>query len=251
VKGFYELIAEELPAPTFRFLNYGYAEPSVRRYRWIRADDRPYKYHLSLVRKVLHGLRLKGKRVLEVGCGRGGNCEYLMRYRQARFVAGVDLCRPNVEFCRRVYELPGLHFVCADAGRLPLADGSFDAVLSLESSHGYPRLDLFLAEVWRVLAPGGILAYADFWDLAVVAQDWKGREEILRNAPFETLAEEDITEQVFRALKSDSGLSAILRSMRNERNEATVDWLVQANEAMRLSLASRQSVYRVWRLRRR
>ena len=49
-----------------------------------------------------------------------------------------------------------------DAESLPFADESFDAVINVEASHAYPRLSRFLAEVVRVLRPGGHFLYADF-----------------------------------------------------------------------------------------
>ena len=57
----------------------------------IRSDAR-YRHHLHLVRHVLAGVDLRGKAVLEIGCGRGGNCYYLSQYSQAARIVGVDLC---------------------------------------------------------------------------------------------------------------------------------------------------------------
>ena len=49
-----------------------------------------------------------------------------------------------------------------NAESLPFADESFDAVINVEASHGYPDFPRFLAEVARVLRPGGHFLYADF-----------------------------------------------------------------------------------------
>ena len=48
-----------------------------------------------------------------------------------------------------------------DADNLPFADQSFDAVINIEASHCYPRLSHFLADVARVLRPGGHFLYVD------------------------------------------------------------------------------------------
>jgi ubiquinone/menaquinone biosynthesis C-methylase UbiE len=68
----------------------------------------------------------------------------------------------GIEFCQKRHNLPGLDFVHGDAEDLPFADQSFDAVVNVEASHLYPHFPRFLAEVARVLAPGGHFLYADF-----------------------------------------------------------------------------------------
>ncbi len=250
MKAFYDFIAEELPHPSFRFLNYGYAEPTSDGYRWMRAADRPYKYHLSLVRHVVRGIRFKGKNVLEIGAGRGGNCDYLLRYTPARRVVGLDLSEANVHLCRRLRRGSRIWFLCGDAERLPLRDETFDVVLNLESSHCYVEMGAFLEEVYRVLRPGGTFAYADFWNLNALPHDWEARARALSESRFRLVFERDITEPVFQALKGSEGLSALLDSLKDPKNRETVEWLVQANEAMRFSLASRQCNYKIWRFRK-
>ena len=104
-----------------------------------------------------------GREVLEVSCGHGGGASYLTRtFRPARYV-GLDLNAAGVRFCRRRHAgVAGLEFVRGDAGALPFADGSFDVVVNVEASHCYPDFARFLAEVARVLRPGGRFLYADF-----------------------------------------------------------------------------------------
>lgn len=246
---FYELLAEQFPQPEFLFMNYGYAEAGPPGRRWIALCDAPYRHHLSLVKRVLRRVRLAGRDVLEIGSGRGGNCYYLRRYTRARRVVGLELCEANLRLCRGPrFEQVG--FVCGDAARLPFASASFDVVLNLESSHCYPDFPGFLSEVARVLRPGGIFAYADFWELNVIPCDWRRRSEALAAAPLEKLFEEDISGGVYRALKAPDGLTAILRSLARQDNRDTIEWLAGANEAMRLSLAAGQTSYKIWRFRK-
>ncbi len=245
---FYELLAERFPQPEFLFMNYGYADAGSHRRRIARGDA-PYRHHLSLVRRVLRRVPLAGRDVLEIGSGRGGNCYYLRRYTRARKVVGLDLCQANLRRCRGP-RFERIGWVCGDAARLPFAAGSFDIVLNLESSHCYPDFAGFLAEVTRVLRPGGIFAYADFWELNVVPHDWRRRAAALDAIPLEPLFEEDISEGVYRALKSPEGLTAVLHSLAREDNRDTIEWLAGANEAMRLSLAARQTTYKIWRFRK-
>ncbi len=52
----------------------------------------------------------------------------------------------------------------ADALRLPFEDQTFDAVFSFDSLHHLPNCGAAVAEMLRVLRPGGILAAADLND---------------------------------------------------------------------------------------
>jgi len=249
INGFYEDLGRLFRSRRFLFLNYGYSPNGSRPFRWVRPEDRPYRYHLALARQTLAGINLRGKSVLEVGCGRGGNCYYMARYAHPREIFGVDVNEANVALCRRLHGRLGALFVRGDAQSLPFASASFDLVLSVESSHCYPRLDDFLAEAGRVLKPGGILAYSDFWRLPIFPWDWKQREEQVRSAGLELLSEEDLTEGVFEALKHKDGLSGLLEGLRTRRNSPLLRRILEANEAMRLALASHLCRYRILRLR--
>jgi SAM-dependent methyltransferase len=88
-------------------------------------------------------------RVLEVGAGAGRVSQMDFRGKAAR-VVGVD---PD----QVVLANPYLHEAhVADAERLPLADGSFDVVFSDNVFEHVARPDAIFAEVFRVLAPGGV-----------------------------------------------------------------------------------------------
>jgi ubiquinone/menaquinone biosynthesis C-methylase UbiE len=103
----------------------------------------------------------------------------------------------GLEFCRKKHQLPGLDFVHGSAEELPFADQSFDAVVNVEASHCYPELPRFLAEVARVLRPGGHFLYADARKRRYIAE-W---EQNLREAPMQLVSESVINEQVARGIE--------------------------------------------------
>ena len=247
---FYEEVSEWLPNPEFIFLNYGYAHASTDASDWIEPRDHSYKLHLNLVDHVLSGVELAGRRVLEVGSGRGGNCYFLSRYTQANQIYGVDLCEANVRFCRAVHHLPNVSFLRGDAQHLPLGGETFDVVLNLESSHCYHHFERFLAEVYRVLKPGGIFCYADLWSLQFLKLDWDSRKKALNAAPFSLLSDEDISEPVFQALRSKEGLPETIRAMANETNSRFVEETVHRLNVVRLTLGLGQFSYWLWRFRK-
>lgn len=98
--------------------------------------------------------------VLDLASGTGDFSRLVRRHRpQARAVA-VDLTERMLLLARSggVRET-----VCADAGRLPFADGSFDCVFIGYGLRNFPNLRQALSEVRRVTRPGGLLVTLDFF----------------------------------------------------------------------------------------
>jgi ubiquinone/menaquinone biosynthesis C-methylase UbiE len=61
-----------------------------------------------------------------------------------------------------------------DAGHLPWPDASFDLVISLEALEFFPRPRRALAEMSRVLRPGGALVVSKYPDVWARALPFKG-----------------------------------------------------------------------------
>jgi SAM-dependent methyltransferase len=102
---------------------------------------------------------LQGKDVLEIGCGTGVHARLLAA--AGAHVTAVDLTPTAVELTARRLELAGLEADVreADAEALPFADGSFDFVWSWGVIHHSESTDRVIAEIARVLRPGGRLAF--------------------------------------------------------------------------------------------
>jgi len=151
------------------FLNFGYEEdPPVA--LPLEPADEPYRYFIQLYHRTAGQVDLSGKRVLEISCGHGGGSSYLARTLKPASYTGLDLNQAGIELCRKRHHVPGLEFVHGDAQSLPFPDDSFDAVVNVEASHLYPDVPRFLAEVARVLRPGGDFLYSDFRRRSAVAE---------------------------------------------------------------------------------
>lgn len=113
--------------------------------------------------REMRALGLRGKSVLEIGCG-AGSSSLLFALEGAR-VTSVDLTDSAVALTRSKFdllELPG-RFVQADAEHLPFGNGRFDVVFSSGVLHHTPDTERAVGEIYRVLTPGGhavVMLYA-------------------------------------------------------------------------------------------
>jgi SAM-dependent methyltransferase len=145
------------------FLNFGYDGSAAAGALALSPSDEPDRPCAQLYHRVAVGVDLAGRRALEVSCGHGGGASYVARYFGPAAVHGVDGNPRAIALCRRRHRgVPGLSFSRGDALALPSPAETYDAVLSVEASHCYRDLPQFLAEVHRVLRPGGRLLFADF-----------------------------------------------------------------------------------------
>lgn len=105
-------------------------------------------------------LPLKGARVLELGCGTAWLTRRLASDFAAARVIATEVDRIQHEKNLRTADLPNVEFRFGGAEAIDLPDDSMDAVLMLKSLHHVPvtQMDRALAEIHRVLVPGG-LAY--------------------------------------------------------------------------------------------
>lgn len=197
----YEMISLRIMSDTDGFMNYGYSPlDDAELDHSLNAEEVSTGYRANLYRRVVEAADVRGKDVLEVGSGRGAGAAFVRRISDPRSVVGVDLAGRAVAYCRRHYHLPGLSFRQGDAENLPFAAGSFDVVLNVESSHGYPNVARFFAEVARVLRPDGAFLFADFRP----PEDLARLREQMEHAGLTIVEEESITANVVRALELDS-----------------------------------------------
>lgn len=97
---------------------------------------------------------MAGRRVLDLGSGEGFGAALLAD--RAASVSGVDIDERTVEHSRANY--PGIDFAVASATDLSaFADSSFDAVVTFELIEHVADQEQVLAEIERVLAPGGLV----------------------------------------------------------------------------------------------
>jgi SAM-dependent methyltransferase len=166
----------------------------------VRAFDLPTAgMYDALVATVLEGFyaRVAGEvaaahpsgKVLEIGSGLGQLAVQLARQAKGITLTGVDISEAMIERAVRRAARAGLservQFEVGDVAALPLSDGEFDGVVSTLSLHHWSDPASGLAEIYRVLKPGG---EARIYDLAHwlwrPAQDGNRLYQLAAASPF-------------------------------------------------------------------
>ncbi|MGD9723482.1 MAG: class I SAM-dependent methyltransferase [Pirellulales bacterium] len=109
---------------------------------------------------VKHAQVQAGQRVLDVGCGTG--VVAVTAARRGAHVTGLDLTPALLERARENAQIAGVavDWHEGDAEDLPFDDGAFDVVLSQFGHIFAPRPEVAVAQMLRVLQPGGTIAFA-------------------------------------------------------------------------------------------
>lgn len=178
----------------------------------------------------------KGTRVVDFCAGLGGPARYLA-HRYGADVTGIELTPARVkgagELTRRVGLQESVRVIEGDVMRVPLPDASADVVVSQEAFLHVPDKARTLAEAFRILKPGGRIAFTDWiahhplsdadkelmWQGMAVADlyDLQTYVELIRKAGFTVGLVEDLT--------ADWGLLleerlAMYRKLRTETQQA-------------------------------
>jgi ubiquinone/menaquinone biosynthesis C-methylase UbiE len=142
-------------------------ETGVRRhYDRIAADyDRRWSgYVTASVRQTLARLPVSaGQTVLDVGCGTGALAQAMSRAAADVTVVGVDVTATMLRHAQAKLG-HAVSIVAGDVAHLPFRSEAFDVVVSASSFHYWTDPSAGLAEVARVLRPGGRLVVTDWCD---------------------------------------------------------------------------------------
>lgn len=116
---------------------------------------------------------LRGKRVLDLGCGFGWHCRYSIE-QQAKSVVGIDISSNMLARARAATKDNRIEYRCVAIEDADLGAGAFDVALSSLALHYVENIDLVCRKVNRSLETGGsfVLSVEHPIFTSVAAQEW-------------------------------------------------------------------------------
>jgi len=168
------------------------------------------------VARILEGLDLTAKTVLDVGCGSGGITVDLVRRHGAGRVIGLDVEPEVCAASRARVEAAGLEdrieILEVAPGPFPLPDASLDMVFSKDSIIHIPDKEWLAAEAFRVLRPGGWFAASDW----LISHDGPPSPEMARYIKCEDLDFAMASPARYRVALEKAGFTDIRLVNRND-----------------------------------
>ncbi len=118
------------------------------------------------VAKLVEGVSLEGKRILDIGCGTGGIDQLLVEQHRAGHIVGIDVeasvITKAVSRAQRRELYDRLSFQHVEAGELPFEEASFDVVFSKDAIIHIADKQFIAQQAYRVLRPGGQFIASDW-----------------------------------------------------------------------------------------
>lgn len=125
---------------------------------------------------------LKGKTVLEVGCGAGRFTELLVE--SGALVHSVDLSNAVEANLENIGNRPNYQIAQASVYELPFPDNSFDVVVCLGVIQHTPNSNDTIKALWKKVKPGGLLVIDHYrWRLAYYSTLKPVYRQLLRTNP--------------------------------------------------------------------
>lgn len=137
--------------------------------RAMRADADTYAWMYDRISQAV-----RGKEVLEIATGPGLLAKHVAP--AAKSILATDYAEGMIREAKKGDCPPNLTFEVADATRLPCENAAFDVAIIANALHVMPDPEKALAEIDRVLRPGGLLIAPNFvgHNAGCMSKIWSG-----------------------------------------------------------------------------
>jgi 2-polyprenyl-3-methyl-5-hydroxy-6-metoxy-1,4-benzoquinol methylase len=102
---------------------------------------------------------LRGKDVLDLGCGLGWHCRYAIE-NGAESVTGIDISEKMLAKAKEINNLEGISYKRMALEDAEFSAGSFDVVLSSLALHYTPEYEVLVRNIYHWLRPRGLLVFS-------------------------------------------------------------------------------------------
>lgn len=147
--------------------------------RWIQKNIE-FKIFKNQLRE--QGFNLKGKIIMDAGCGSGYSTELILKEFQPAQIEAFDYMPEQIKLARK--RKLQVDFSVGDLTKIEAGDAMFDALFIFGVLHHIPEWDRALYEVSRVLKPGGVLLVHE---PSFIMFTWKDFETGIEKADLEIL----------------------------------------------------------------
>ena len=102
---------------------------------------------------------LRGKSILDLGCGFGWHCRYA-REQQAASVIGIDISEKMLQKAREMTEDPSITYIEMAIEDINFSEAQFDVVISSLAFHYIKSFEVICKKVYECLKPGGSFVFS-------------------------------------------------------------------------------------------
>lgn len=182
-----------------RFMNFGYSKSTSNNITKLHESKKDCVYS-NLYQEVVSSVDVHDKKILEVGCGRGGGAAYIANRYQPQLLVAIDIAGNAIRNNKKHYNQKELTFLQRNAESLEINNEKFDVVLNIESSHCYRNINLFFKEVNNILKPKGYFLISDF----INRNNNEDYYKLIKDNGFEIIESANITKNVIQAINSEN-----------------------------------------------
>lgn len=115
---------------------------------------------------------LKGKSILDLGCGYGENSKLLLK-RNASRVVGIDISKKMLNLAKKFNSDPKISYYCIDMENIDKIEEKFDLIISSLAIHYVKDYNKLIKDVYNLLNDGGTFIFSQEHPITLAPKNGK------------------------------------------------------------------------------